>query len=267
MPGDQHGGGDLEATEVSRLAEARGETEYNEPFTRPSPLVSVCVATANRAEFLAERCLPSLLRQTYRNLDIVVVGDGCTDDTALRVGRLRDSRIRFENLPIRGPYPRPGLQRWYVAGSNAMNRALDLASGDFVAHLDDDDQALECRMELLVQAIQAAKVEMVWHRFYCQDERGMWRTLGDGSYALGQITTGSTFYHTYFRHVKWDVGAYTQNVPGDWHRLLRMKKMGMSCGFLAEPLIFHFRERNQKPFKLLHGETFLGDDQLEKQGA
>jgi predicted nuclease with TOPRIM domain len=40
------------------------------------PLVSVCVATYNRAGLLVERCLASIRAQTYRRLDVVVVGDG-----------------------------------------------------------------------------------------------------------------------------------------------------------------------------------------------
>src|SRR5262249_1151961 len=44
------------------------------------PLVSVCVATYNRAGLLTERCLPSVLGQTYRRFELIVVGDGCTDE-------------------------------------------------------------------------------------------------------------------------------------------------------------------------------------------
>src|SRR5690349_20591388 len=42
------------------------------------PLVTVCVATFNRGRLLTERCIPSILGQTYRNLELIVVGDGCT---------------------------------------------------------------------------------------------------------------------------------------------------------------------------------------------
>jgi len=47
-----------------------------------NPLVTVYIPTHNRCELLLSRALPSVLNQTYRNLQIIVVAHGCTDDTA-----------------------------------------------------------------------------------------------------------------------------------------------------------------------------------------
>jgi len=41
-----------------------------------NPKVSVCVATYNRPRLLTERCIASVLGQTYKNLELIVVGDG-----------------------------------------------------------------------------------------------------------------------------------------------------------------------------------------------
>src|SRR5262249_7768435 len=115
-------------------------SETGKPITLyPRPLVSVCVATYNRVDLLTERCLPSILGQTYDCLDVVVMGDGCTDGTADRVDRIGDPRVRFVNQPA-GRYPDDPTRRWMVAGTPALNRGLDLARGDFVTHLDDDDE-------------------------------------------------------------------------------------------------------------------------------
>ena len=86
------------------------------------PLISVHIATFNRGQLLTERTIPSILGQTYRNFEIVVVGDGCSDDTGERLGGLRDSRIRWENLPQRGV-----LGSFRMAdrlGSQLMQRSL-----------------------------------------------------------------------------------------------------------------------------------------------
>ena len=71
----------------------RETDEYRAAYATAVPLVSVCMATLDRAELLIERSIASVLAQTHRNLQIVVVGDNCTDDTMQRLAPLGDSRI------------------------------------------------------------------------------------------------------------------------------------------------------------------------------
>jgi Methyltransferase domain/Glycosyl transferase family 2 len=239
------------------LAAARKAGDFHTPFTASQPLVSVCVATSNRAPILLDRCIRSLRAQTYANLQIVVVGDHCTDETAYRLAQLRDSRIVFENLPQRGPYPKSGHARWLVAGTKPMNRALDLAEGDFIAHLDDDDEATVDRIETMLQHAQARRAEFCWHPFWFERADGTWQQLGNGEFVLGQMTTGSTFYHRYFARIKWDVEAYRLNEPGDWNRLRKIKLLRPSMAYCEKPLIFHYKEMEQRAFVPQVGESFL----------
>ena len=235
----------------------RRQPEYLAAFEKPEPLVSVCVATVNRSALLVERAISSLLAQTYRNLQIVVVGDHCTDDTAQRLAELGDSRISFVNLPERGPYPRPGADRWYVAGSNAMNHALSLCKGDFVTHLDDDDAATTDRIETLLTAAQQNFADFLWHRFWCENRDGTWMLLGDGRFEAGKITTGSIFYHRYFTKYPWNVHAYRLNEPGDWNRLRKIKVLRPNLHFVDRPLLFHYAEQSQPLFVARDAERFL----------
>jgi hypothetical protein len=230
--------------EIARFETARASAEYQSVFDYPEPLVSICVATADRAELLLERCIPSLLAQTYRNLQIVVVGDHCTDDTEQRLAQLGDARISFRNLPDRGPYPPSGRARWCVAGSNAMNAALARCEGQFVTHLDDDDSYKADRIERLVQASLERRPDFCWHPFWAEGDDGAWRVIGDTRFALGQVTTGSIFYHRYFARFKWDPQAYRLDEPGDWNRLRKIKLLRPSMHFLAEPLLRHYREHH-----------------------
>ena len=111
------------------------------------PLVSVAVATYNRARLLTERCIPSVLGQTYTNLEMIVVGDGCTDDTEERVAEFKDPRLKFVNLPERDVYPTDPTRRWLVAGTRPTDEAFSMVTGDFVSQLDDDDEYLPERLE------------------------------------------------------------------------------------------------------------------------
>ena len=90
-------------------------------------LISVVIPAFNAAPFVAE-CVKSACAQSHRDLDIVVVDDGSTDNTAMIVERMAaaDSRIRLIRSDHRG-------------ASSARNRGIAEAHGDLVATLDADD--------------------------------------------------------------------------------------------------------------------------------
>lgn len=90
-------------------------------------MISICLPTYNRAEYLAE-ALDSCLAQTYKDIEIVVVDDGSTDSTGvlLKWYKLKDERIsvvRTENQGI----------------AKARNLAVSLSSGEYIAVMDSDD--------------------------------------------------------------------------------------------------------------------------------
>jgi hypothetical protein len=187
---------------------AKCTSEYQAVFDRDDPLVSICVTTMNRAELLVERAVTSLCAQSYRNLQIIIVGDHCTDDTAERIAQLRDSRISFVNRAKRGPYPRPGSDRWRVAGTHPANQALGLVKGHFVTHLDEDDAFEPRRIEILLQKIREVRADLVFHPFWWQQADGGWLEAGNGNFVHGQTGTGMVLYHSYLARVPWDVCAY-----------------------------------------------------------
>ena len=73
--------------------------------------------------------LPSALGQTYKSIEVVVVGDGAGPETAAAIQAVGDDRVRYVNRPIRGPYPEDPEQRWRVAGGPPFNEAVALAIG------------------------------------------------------------------------------------------------------------------------------------------
>lgn len=208
------------------------------------PLVSVCVTTYNRARLVTQRCLPSILSQTYRCLEIIVVGDGCTDDTAEAVAALRDPRVRFENLTRRGDYPAEPERRWMVAGTAPMNAALALCRGDYITHLDDDDEFLPDRIERLTRFAREQQGDFVWHPFWYEESAGVWRLNESADLQLGMVTTSAIFYRSWLKHVPSDVHAHLLLEPGDWNRIRRIKSLGTNCLRYPEPLTRHYRERN-----------------------
>ena len=93
-----------------------------------SPLFSVCVTTYNRRAQL-QNCLASILNQTYRNFEIIVVDDCSTDETNQYLNELmnKENRIR---------YFRNDVNKGLAAN---RNKAINEASGQYFTFLDDDD--------------------------------------------------------------------------------------------------------------------------------
>jgi len=94
-----------------------------------SPLVSVIIPTYNRAHLLG-RSIQSVLEQTYRNIEVIVVDDASTDDTQEILGSIKDNRVR---------YIRHNRNRGQAAARNTGIRA---SIGKYIAFQDSDDQWL-----------------------------------------------------------------------------------------------------------------------------
>jgi glycosyltransferase involved in cell wall biosynthesis len=236
---------DLGLAEWFRFRIARASRPYKAAFELDTPLVTICVATYNRAELLTTRCLPSLLRQTYRNIEILVVGDACSDQTARLMGNITDPRVRFVNLPQRGAYPDHPYHRWMVAGTAAVNAALAMAKGDFITHLDDDDEHREDRVEQLLELARRGRHDIVWHPFEYEDANHQWQVNDASEFAFRKVSTSSVFYHNYFKRIPWDVEAWRREEPGDWNRFRKFRFLGVRAARHPDLLLKHFRERNQ----------------------
>jgi glycosyltransferase involved in cell wall biosynthesis len=118
-------------------------------------LVSVVIPTRDRAG-LVGRAIHSVLRQTWSDLEVLVVDDGSTDATAEVVARFADPRIQF--IPC-----------WPAKGAGAArNEGLRRARGHWVAFLDSDDEWLPEKLAWQVAQLDAARPAATVA--YCQAE-------------------------------------------------------------------------------------------------
>jgi Glycosyl transferase family 2 len=241
----------------SLLSEARRTAEFQSVFDEACPLVSVLVATANRPHILIDRCLRSILDQTYQNLQIIVVGDHCTDETPNLIDGLQDSRIQFCNLDQRGPYPRPGIDRWYVAGTRPLIAAQSMARGHFITYLDDDDRWERKRVEIMVDVVKRHRAELIWHKFWYLLPDGTWQIWGNGKLEHCQVGLQMVFYHRFFLQVPWDVYSYRIPEPNDWNHLRKIWHLRPKAVFIDEPLTWYHKAYEPTPFEAQEGETFL----------
>ena len=108
------------------------------------PKISVCVPTYNGGKYLRE-CLDDILAQTFGDFEVLIVDDASTDDTLDIVQRYaaNDKRIRVqrnsENIGL--------VANW--------NRCLDLAQGDWIKFVFQDDRVVPACLEILLERSQA----------------------------------------------------------------------------------------------------------------
>ena len=158
------------------------------------PLVSVVIPTFRNHALLAERAIPSVLAQTYQHFEVIVVGDAAPTPAAQAVAAFDDPRLSFHNLELRGPYPDEPRRRWLVAGVPPYNEAVRRARGEWIAPLDDDDAFSPDHIEVLLQAAQRRRLELVYGGIAQHAPSGHCTRLGTFPPGLGQFNLQAAMY-------------------------------------------------------------------------
>jgi glycosyltransferase involved in cell wall biosynthesis len=242
-----------------RLERIRESDTWRRAYSEPEPLVTVRIATWNRAELLVEKALASVLRQTYSRWEAVVVGDACTDDTEERLAQLGDPRIRFHNLPVHGPYPEHEVKRWMIAGVPAMNAGLRLANGSWIAPLDDDDEWEDDHLEVLLGAAREGGGEFAYGRAQCTLEGApIDKTVGAWPPSYGEIDLTASIYNAALREFEHDQVAMLMGEGNDWNLVRRMWEAGVR---------FEFADRVVSTYAMDHLKGVMERHRGEKEGA
>jgi glycosyltransferase involved in cell wall biosynthesis len=230
------------------------------------PLVSVRIPTFERPDLVVERAIASALAQTYRNIEVVVVGDGEGPATARAVEAVGDPRVRYENLRARPRYATFPRFFWSTAGTHAANRALDLARGSWIAPLDDDDTFTPDHVEVLLDAAREQRLEMV-HSQMNVLVGSSWTPLGRAPLAKGHVCHGSVLYSARLLGLRYDPLCWVDDDPGDWSLWKRFLALGARIGFVERVLGTHYpehssvspEERRDLATRVASPETFLAD--------
>jgi glycosyltransferase involved in cell wall biosynthesis len=124
------------------------------------PRVSVCIPTYNRAGYL-RLSIESVLSQSFGDWELIVADNASTDETAAVVASFTDPRIRYVRNEVN------------LGMTGNFNRCLELARGEFVAMLCDDDQMLSDNLARKVAVLEAnPEVGFVHSNIFRIDENG-----------------------------------------------------------------------------------------------
>ena len=106
------------------------------------PLITVLMVVRNEEEFISE-AIQSILDQTFKDFELMIIDDNSTDGTRSIVRTFTDPRIQFHSNPNK-----PGK-------SGGLNFGFSIASGKYLALMDGDDISLPKRLELQLQFMEA----------------------------------------------------------------------------------------------------------------
>jgi glycosyltransferase involved in cell wall biosynthesis len=206
--------------------------------------VSVVMPAYNQAEYIRE-AINSVLRQSYEYLELIIVDDGSTDETAEVVRSFGDRRIIF-------------IQQENCGLSGARNRGIVAATGEYLAFLDSDDkyarQKLETQVRFLEEHKEVGIVAGGWRVIDADGRvRAYMRPWQNKEMQINDINTWLRSCpmtpHSLLLRKDWieKVGGFDERFRRleDWDLYLRLKDIGCVFGYL-EDIVCDYR---------LHGEN------------
>ncbi len=212
------------------------------------PLVSVIIPTHNRADLLTQVCLPSVLRQTHKNLEIIVVAHGCEDTTMweLRYGAIQigDDRIKPTYLRRHVHYPDTPENRWFAGPVDPINEGLKHVTGKWIARIDDDDEWTPDHIEVLLAEALSGNYEFVssghvTHKGPVEPYTYRADHIDKANLVLPHTRIGGTqtwLFRSYLRFFKWNPDCWRKR----WNRVNdtdiqdRMYKAGVRMGYTSK---------------------------------
>ncbi len=217
-----------------------------------APMVSIIVATHNRVNLLP-KAIQSLLIQTYKDFEIIIIDDASQDETPSVIAALCRSDPRIRSI----------RSEQNIGPGAARNLGIQQARGEFIAILDDDDIAYPERLEIQVNLlINNPDIGLVFSSVEHFDEtmqtlsiqpdivvRGLFPANPDMVFELLYLENNYIPNTTIMmRKNIWNDFRYPTNpwVGEDWFLCLALSGSGIKMIAIEKPLVRLFRGRNRE---------------------
>lgn len=211
------------------LSKSRKTTNFQKSFLKTSPKVSVIIPVSRPLSF-SIRSIESVLKQTYTNLELILVSESRNTDLEDWIRKSKDKRIKFKVLDVESLVS-GSWSRWAVSGARSRNYGMDLATGDFFTFLDDDDIMMENKIMRCVEFAKSNGTEFLAHHETSINSKHnellrpnkVLKTRRYHSGAIDFFGLGSNviFLHKFFLQIKWPIFNY-KNMRGNDSVYVRM---------------------------------------------
>jgi len=216
--------------------------------TEKQPFVSVVIATYNREKYI-RKAIESILNQTYKNIEVIIIDDSSTNET-------QDIISGFNQKDTRIVYIRNKHRIGFV---KSLNKGIRIAGGNYIARLDDDDFWCDCqKLEKQIRFLEG-------HPEYILTGGGI-IIINEGGQEIQRYLNPETdkeirdamlfecpISHgaVVFRKDAWKkVGGYNEKpcVPEDWDLWCQFGKFGKMYNFPEYFLIFLGGQQNKTKY-------------------
>lgn len=153
------------------------------------PLVSIIIPVYNVCNYLS-KCLESIVNQTYKNLEIIIVDDGSTDGS----GKIADMFARkYFNITV--------YHKENQGLSSARNYGIERANGDFYVFVDSDDYVDPAFVQVMVE--QSNNADLVILNYLKVDSKGNILKKQDKGISQNELWTRNEFWKQYYLNGLW----------------------------------------------------------------
>lgn len=206
---------------------------------KQNPLISIYIPTYNRGQILINRAINSVLRQTYKNYELIIADDGSVDDTKNLVHQISDPRIKYICVSRKKyRYPNKAIYHWLAGPVTAANAALTVCKGEWIARIDDDDEWLPTHLENLLRHANSNDFEFVSSDIEII-ENGVIRVVTGFDDPRDQTGIGATqtwLYKSYLKFFRYNINCWRKSYfrVNDTDVAQRMYLAGVKIGYLHE---------------------------------
>lgn len=197
------------------------------------PLVSIILPTYNGEKYILE-AIRSCLRQTYKNIELIIVDDGSTDRSAKIIRSFRDSRIMVIEKKSNEGLPK------------ALNSGFEIARGEYLTWISDDNLFHPKALEKLLKFLKAKKTDFVFSAYYACSSNLKIKKIVQLSGLLSlknDNPIGPSFLYT--QKIKKVIGEYNPEAEfvEDYDYWIRISKK-FPIYYLNLPLYFYRKHKN-----------------------